>query len=116
LSDQPNSEAIKRPVPFACRMLMYMALTYYGIINLLFFGMLIFSGRIRKATEPWFEEEGFNHLTLLLFIIIGLFVLLLCTSGIFLMLKQRKGGFYLFLAGAAFLWITDFFLLEFDWI
>lgn len=103
-------------MPFTCRIFLLMALTYYGIINLLFLGMLIFSGRIEKATEPWFETEGFSNTTLIIFIVLGLLILLMCTSGITLFLQQRRGGFYLFLAGAASLWVADFFLLQFDWM
>ena len=103
-------------MPFGCRIFLLMALTYYGIINLLFLGMLIFSGRIEKATEPWFQAEGFSNLTIIIFIVIGLLILLMCTSGITLFLKQRKGGYYLFLAGAVILWVADFFLLQFDWL
>jgi hypothetical protein len=97
-------------------MVLLMALTYYGIINLLFLGMLIFSGSIRKATEPWFEKEGISNIGLILFILLGLLILIMCTSGITLFLKQKKGGYYIYLAGAIVLWIADFFLLEFDWI
>jgi len=95
---------------------MVMALTYYGIINLLFLGMIIFSGKIRKANQPWFDSEGFDTKTLYIFIILGFIILLMCTSGIFLMLKKRRGGFYLFLAGAILLLVSDFFLVEFDWM
>ena len=93
-----------------------MALTYYGIINLLFIGMLVFSGRIRKATEPWFITEDLNHRRVLLFIIAGVVIFTLCTTGIILMLKKYKPGFYLFLGGAVLVLVSDFFLLEFDWI
>jgi hypothetical protein len=106
----------KQSMPYGCKVFLWMALTYYGIINLLFLGMLVLSDRIRKATEPWFESEGFSNTTLLLFIIAGLLILLICTSGLVLFLRQKKGGYYLFLSGAIFLWIADFFLLEFDWM
>lgn len=116
MKKRPGQLPFTVKVPYACRILMAMAITYYGIINLLFLGMLVFSGRIRQATEPWFEKEGFSAQTLLIFIIIGLTILFMCTFGIFLMMRKRKGGFFLFLAGAIILWIADFFLLDFDWI
>jgi hypothetical protein len=93
-----------------------MALTYYGILNILFLGMLVFSGYIRKATEHWFEAESITNTSLILFIVVGLMILFMCTSGITLFLNQRKGGFYLYLAGAVILMAADFFLLEFDWM
>jgi hypothetical protein len=120
-----NPEALSQKVhkrnnqtrpPFTCRVFLLMALTYYGILNLLFLGMLVFSGYIRKATEHWFEAESITNTSLILFIIIGLLILLMCTSGITLFLYRRKGGFYLYLAGAVILWVADFFLLEFDWM
>jgi hypothetical protein len=103
-------------MPFVCRAILLIALTYYGILNLLFLGMLVFSGYIRKASDPWFELEGTSPALQAMIIITGLLILLACTSGIVLFLRQRRGGFYIFLGGAVLLWIADFFLLEFDWI
>lgn len=93
-----------------------MAITYYGILNLLFLGMLVFSARIRQAAEPWYTTDGIDNMKIILIILLGLAILTMCTSGIVLMLKKRRGGYFIYLAGAVILWVADFFLLEFDWI
>ena len=95
---------------------MMMALTYYSIISLLFLMMLVFSGRIREALEPWFGPEGLNRQKLMFFIFSGLIIASACASGIVLMLKKHRAGFYIYLAAAILLLGTDLLLLEFDWM
>lgn len=93
-----------------------MALTYYGLINLLFVAMLVLHDRMLRAVRPYFEIENFNEKALLYFIIAGTLILLLCNAGLLLMSMKRKGGFYLYLSGAVILLIIDSFFLQFDLI
>ena len=102
--------------PFICSVILFSAMTYFGILTLLFLAGVTFSQDILNAIAPYNPAGELSSSHIWLFLLTGAGFYLMISAGLVLFIFKRKLGFYLFLAASVVLLILDFIYMEFDWI
>lgn len=102
--------------PFLCRLVILTAMTYFGVFLILFLGAFVFTGKIYGILSPYFAEGEFQKSRYIAISGAGALIYALAWAGLLMMMMNRKAGFYLFILMVIVLIVTDFFLVDFDWI
>jgi hypothetical protein len=99
-----------------CKIIFYSTLTYFLILALLFIAGSVFSGKIMTVISSYYDPGDYFRGIFLWFTLTGSAVYLAASSGIILMMNNRKAGFYTFFTAILAIFILDLYFLEFDWL
>lgn len=113
--DLQESKRVKGK-PFLCKLVILTAMTYFGVFLILFLGAFIFTDKIYGIIAPYFSEGEFLKGKYLAIAGTGTLIYALAWVGLLMMNINRKAGFYLFILMVVIMIISDFFLVDFDWI
>jgi len=114
MNDALTRKSFRRP--FICTVVLSAAMTYFGILTLLFLTGIVFSRDILNAIAPYDPAGRASSPSVPLFLIAGTGLYVMISTGLVLFMVKRRLGFYLFLTATVVLLILDLIYLEFDWI